>query len=179
MLPQGFSPNHADESMTMPTDDREIIMTSCWQNLQEIHSLGCWGKLLLSSLLQSDGNSLQRLFLDAFWLGCQSTSSYQDERNSLEFPPQHIREYFRRRAWFHKGQHLAALMLLSHCPGGAVVKKLPSNEGDTGDVGLTPALVSSLGVGSATHSSVLAWIILGTEKSGRLPSMESQRVRHI
>ena len=31
--------------------------------------------------------------------------------------------------------------------------------------------------GNATHSSILAWRILWTEESGRLQSMESQRVR--
>ena len=30
----------------------------------------------------------------------------------------------------------------------------------------------------ATHSSVLAWRILGTSEPGRLPSMGSHRVRH-
>ena len=30
----------------------------------------------------------------------------------------------------------------------------------------------------ATHSSVLAWRILGTREPGRLPSMGSHRVRH-
>ena len=30
----------------------------------------------------------------------------------------------------------------------------------------------------ATHSSILAYKILGTEEPGRLRSMESQRVRH-
>ena len=32
--------------------------------------------------------------------------------------------------------------------------------------------------GMATHSSILAWIILWTEEPGGLPSMESQRVGH-
>ena len=32
--------------------------------------------------------------------------------------------------------------------------------------------------GMATHSSVLAWRIPGTEESGGLQSMGSQRVRH-
>ena len=32
--------------------------------------------------------------------------------------------------------------------------------------------------GLATHSSILAWRILWTEKPGRLQSMELQRVRH-
>ena len=30
----------------------------------------------------------------------------------------------------------------------------------------------------ATHSSILAWRILGTEEPGRLPSMGSHRVGH-
>ena len=30
----------------------------------------------------------------------------------------------------------------------------------------------------ATHSSILAWKILGTEETDRLKSMESQRARH-
>ena len=29
-----------------------------------------------------------------------------------------------------------------------------------------------------THSSILAWIIPGTEETGGLPSIRSQRVRH-
>jgi len=32
--------------------------------------------------------------------------------------------------------------------------------------------------GMATHSSILAWIIPGTEEPGGLQSMGSQRVRH-
>ena len=32
--------------------------------------------------------------------------------------------------------------------------------------------------GMATHSSILAWRIPRTEDSGRLQSMESQRIRH-
>ena len=31
----------------------------------------------------------------------------------------------------------------------------------------------------ATHSSILTWEIPGTEKPGGLPSMRSQRVRHV
>ena len=31
----------------------------------------------------------------------------------------------------------------------------------------------------ATHSSILAWEIPGTEKPGGLPSMRSQTVRHV
>ena len=39
--------------------------------------------------------------------------------------------------------------------------------------------LSCIGEGNgATHSSVLAWRIPGTEEPGRLPSMGSHRVRH-
>ena len=33
--------------------------------------------------------------------------------------------------------------------------------------------------GMATHSSILAWVILWTEKSGGLQSMGTQRVGHV
>ena len=36
----------------------------------------------------------------------------------------------------------------------------------------------SLGKGTATHSSILAWRIPWPEEPGRLPSVGSQRVRH-
>ena len=36
----------------------------------------------------------------------------------------------------------------------------------------------TFGKGMATHSSILAWTIPGTEEPGGLPSMGSQRVRH-
>ena len=38
--------------------------------------------------------------------------------------------------------------------------------------------LSCIGEGNATHSSVLAWRIPGTEEPGRLPSLGSHRVRH-
>ena len=41
-------------------------------------------------------------------------------------------------------------------PGGAVVKNLPANAGDTGDAGSIPGSGRSHGVGNATHSSILA-----------------------
>ena len=53
-------------------------------------------------------------------------------------------------------------------PGGAVIKNPPSNAEDTGDSGSIPGLGRFPGEGSATHSSILAWRILWTEKSGRL-----------
>ena len=47
-----------------------------------------------------------------------------------------------------------------------------------GDPGSTPGAERSLEKGMATHSSILAWRIPGTEEPGRLQSMGSQRVRH-
>ena len=59
-----------------------------------------------------------------------------------------------------------------------MVKNLPVNVGDTRDAGLIPRLERYLGVGQATHSSILAWEIPWTEEAGGLQSMGSQRVRH-
>ena len=59
-----------------------------------------------------------------------------------------------------------------------MVKNSPANIGDT------ETWVQSLGGEDpleeemATHSSILAWRIIWTEKPGGLQSMESQRVRH-
>ena len=43
--------------------------------------------------------------------------------------------------------------------GGLVVKNLPVNGGDAGDMGLIPGLGRSPGVGNRTHSNILAWKI--------------------
>ena len=57
-------------------------------------------------------------------------------------------------------------------PGGSAVKNLPANAGDTSSI---------LGLGRspekemATHASILAWEIPGTEKPGGLQSMEFQK----
>ena len=59
-----------------------------------------------------------------------------------------------------------------------MVKNPPANIGDT------ETWVQSLGgedpleEETATHSSILAWRFIWTEKPGGLQSMESQRVRH-
>ena len=47
-----------------------------------------------------------------------------------------------------------------------------------GDLGSIPGLEDPLEKGMATHSSVLAWRIPGTEEPGGLPSMGSHRVGH-
>ena len=57
-----------------------------------------------------------------------------------------------------------------------MVKYLPANAGDAGDMGSSPGLERSLEEEMATHSSILAWNILWTEEPIRLQSMDSQRV---
>ena len=61
-------------------------------------------------------------------------------------------------------------------PGGSVVKNLPANAGDAGDLGLILGSGTSMEEGIATHSSVLAWRIPWTEEPDGLQSMGSQRV---
>ena len=56
-----------------------------------------------------------------------------------------------------------------------MVKNLPANVGDVGSI---PGSGRSPGVGTATHSSVLAWKIPWTEEPGGLQFTGSQRVRH-
>ena len=47
---------------------------------------------------------------------------------------------------------------------------------DAREVGLIPGLGQFPGVGSATHSSTVAWRIPRTEEPGRLQSVVSKRV---
>ena len=59
-------------------------------------------------------------------------------------------------------------------PGGSVVKNLSANARDAGSIrgsGRSPEKEM------ATHLSILAWEIPGTEEPGRLQSMWLQRVR--
>ena len=58
-----------------------------------------------------------------------------------------------------------------------VVKSLPANAGNIRDVRLIPGLGRSPGEGNGNHSSVLAWEIPWTEKSGE-QSKGLQRVGH-
>ena len=60
-------------------------------------------------------------------------------------------------------------------PGGSVVKNLPANAGDTGDVGLIPGSGRSPGVG---NGNLLQYSCLenSTEEPSGLQSMGSQRV---
>jgi len=52
-------------------------------------------------------------------------------------------------------------------PGGTVVKNLPVNAGDLRSLGQEDPLEKE----KATHSSILAWRIPGTEEPGELQSM--------
>ena len=60
-------------------------------------------------------------------------------------------------------------------PGGAAVKNLPANAGDTRvkDCGSIPGREDPLEEEMATHSSILAWRIPWTEEPGGLQSMGS------
>ena len=61
-------------------------------------------------------------------------------------------------------------------PGGAMVKNLPAN---AGDVGLILGQKDPLEKEMTTHSNILAWEILRTEKTGGVQSRGSQPfVRH-
>ena len=51
-----------------------------------------------------------------------------------------------------------------------------ANAGGAGDQGSIPGLGRSPGGGMATHSSILAWKILGTKKPGGLQSLGSQEM---
>ena len=60
-------------------------------------------------------------------------------------------------------------------PGGLVVKNLPAKQETWAQsLGWEDPLEKEM----ATHSSVLAWRILGTGEPGGLPSMGSHRVGH-
>ena len=63
-------------------------------------------------------------------------------------------------------------------PGGAVVKNLPANAGDTKDAGLIHGSGRSPGVGNGNPLQHSCWKIPRTEEPGGLLSMGSQRVRH-
>ena len=59
-----------------------------------------------------------------------------------------------------------------------MVKNLPASAVDVRDAVSIPGSGRSLEEGTATHSSILAWRIPGTEEPGRLQSTGSQRVGH-
>ena len=67
------------------------------------------------------------------------------------------------------------LLIAKGFPGGLVVKNLPAMQ-ETWVQTLDHE--DSLEKGTTTHSSILAWKIPRTEKTGRLQSMGLQRVEH-
>ena len=60
-------------------------------------------------------------------------------------------------------------------PSGSVVNNSPVTQETQGQ---SLGWEDPLGEGIATHSSILAWTIPGTEEPGRLESMKMQRVGH-
>ena len=83
------------------------------------------------------------------------------------------RSYFLLKFIFYWG-----IVALQGFPAGSVIKNLPANAGDGGDMGSIPGLGRSLKEEMAAHSSILAWTIPRTEEPGGLQSMGSQRVGH-
>ena len=59
-----------------------------------------------------------------------------------------------------------------------MIKNPPAGAGDTETQVQSLGQEDPLEEGMATHSSVLAWRILGTGEPGGLPSLGSHRVRH-
>ena len=64
-------------------------------------------------------------------------------------------------------------------PGDSVVENLPANTGAVGDESSIPGWEDPLEEGIATHSSVLPWRIVWTEKLSRLQSIGLQRVTQL
>ena len=59
-----------------------------------------------------------------------------------------------------------------------MVKNLPANAGDTGDMVPPLGQEDALEEEMATHSRILDWKIPWTEEPGSLQSMGSKRLRH-
>ena len=73
---------------------------------------------------------------------------------------------------------MATCSLCFSLPDGSVIENLLANAGDAGGTGLIPGSGRSPEERLATHSSILAWRIPWTEKSGGLQSVGSQRFGH-
>ena len=76
---------------------------------------------------------------------------------------------------FNNDRILDGIKGLAGFPGGAVIKNLSVNAGDTGSI---PGLGRSPGGRNAICSSILAWRIPWSEEPGGLQSIGSQRVRN-
>ena len=78
----------------------------------------------------------------------------------------------------HPSTVLVELFTQRAFPGSSVIKNLPGNAGDAGDVGQSLSREDPLEEEMAIHSSMLAWEIPQTEQPGGLWSIGSQRVTH-
>ena len=67
---------------------------------------------------------------------------------------------------------------VTHSQVAPVIKNLPANTGDEGDLGLTPGSGRSPGGGHGNPLHTLAQEMPGTEEPGGLQSMGVQRVGH-
>ena len=85
------------------------------------------------------------------------------------------------------GKNLGTRVLHARCtrvgnfkgfPGGSMVKNPPVMQATQETVVRSLGWEDPLEEGTATHSSILAWRIPGTEEPGGLQSMGSQRIRH-
>ena len=63
-------------------------------------------------------------------------------------------------------------------PGGSEVKASVCSVGDPASIDQSLGREAPLEKEMASHSSVLAWRILGTEEPGELPPVGSHRVGH-
>ena len=64
-------------------------------------------------------------------------------------------------------------------PGGSVVKNLPANAGDAGDMSSVPGSRRSPGEGNGNPlQALLAWKTPWIQEPGRLQSIASQRAGH-
>ena len=74
--------------------------------------------------------------------------------------------------------HIKVSSFVFGLPRGSVVKKSTFDARAAGNFGSISGSGRSLEKGMATHSSILAWRIPGTEEPGGFQSMGSQRVGH-
>ena len=93
------------------------------------------------------------------------TSVYKNDASISEFVNLSWTETLQWDRWVMRGWSF---------PGGAGVKSPPASEGDIRGAGSFPASGRSPGGGTAAHSRILAWRILGTEEPGGLWSTGSQ-----
>ena len=114
---------------------------------------------------------LQTLFFHLLFLHCLHCSGSRGPKSVLSFIP------FHHPTSSPLGKPLATFKV--GFPGGSVVKNLPTNAGDSGDMGLIPESRRSPAEG---NGNPLQYSCLGKSCGQKSPagysSWESQRVRH-